>query len=82
MYKTISNVVEKSIVGSYDVLENKRYYQPSKNRGIGKHKHSFLEFYTISEQVNPLNLRSRLENLFMVNIFILDVLRGYPDCEM
>ena len=46
MYKTISNVVEKSIVGSYDILENKRYFQPSQNRGIGKHKHSFLEFYT------------------------------------
>ena len=46
MYKTISNVVEKSIVGSYDVLENKRYFQPSRNMGIGKRKHSFLKLYT------------------------------------
>ena len=42
MYKTLSNVFDISLVCSY-VLENKRYFQPSKNRGIGKRKHLFLE---------------------------------------
>ena len=47
IYKTNSNVhvFDWCRVGYFDVLENNRYLQPSKNRGIGNHKHSFLELH-------------------------------------